>query len=151
VLEGLTLEFLGIAGRLTREAMRRSIPPSWLMRIREVLHDRFLESLRITELAAIAEVHPVHLARVFRAWYGVTPGIYLRQLRLEWASKELTGAGRASLSRIATAAGFADQSHFTRTFKQYFGVSPGRLRQENARSHPGKMQLNEGRRKTDVE
>ena len=50
----------------------------------------------------------------------------MRQLRIEFARRQL--AGDASLSTIAAAAGFCDQSHFTRLFKQYMGLTPAEYR-----------------------
>jgi AraC family transcriptional regulator len=38
------------------------------------------------------------------------------------------GSGQRSLAEVASAVGFADQSHLTRQFKRHFGVTPSRLR-----------------------
>jgi len=129
VLEGLTLELLGMAIRTTRPA-QRSASFSWLNKVFEVLNDRFREPVRISELAAVAEVHPVHFARVFRAHYGVTPGSYMRRLRLQWAARQLAMT-TMPLSKIAAEAGFSDQSHFGRVFKRHFGIPPGRVRKDD--------------------
>ncbi|WP_323183165.1 helix-turn-helix domain-containing protein [Paraburkholderia sp. CNPSo 3076] len=51
----------------------------------------------------------------------------MRQLRLDFACTELT-RGRLSLAAIAEAAGFADQSHFTRVFRRRMGLTPGAYR-----------------------
>lgn len=128
ILEGLSLELLGVASRVNADMEARSHAPRWLSRVRELLHAHCLGPVRISELATLAEVHPVYLARAFRAHYGVTPGIYLRRLRLEWAARQLNSVAMEPLSAIAAAAGFSDQSHFTRSFKRYFGVSPGEMR-----------------------
>jgi AraC family transcriptional regulator len=65
---------------------------------------------------------------VFRDFYGKSPGEYLRQLRLDWAEAQMRITD-APLSQIALQAGFADQSHFTRTFKRHTGLTPGKYRQ----------------------
>jgi AraC family transcriptional regulator len=52
---------------------------------------------------------------------------YLRRLRLEWAAERLRKPDDP-LAEIASAAGFADQSHFTRRFKRLFGVTPAVFR-----------------------
>jgi AraC family transcriptional regulator len=72
-------------------------------------------------------VHPVHLARTFRRFYQTTFAGYVRHVRIEFARRELA-ASSASLSAIAAAAGFCDQSHFSRLFKQYTGVTPAEYR-----------------------
>jgi AraC family transcriptional regulator len=72
-------------------------------------------------------VHPVHLARTFRRYYHCSPGEYVRRLRLESATRELC-ASDASLIEIALAAGYCDQSHFSKSFKRHTGMSPARFR-----------------------
>jgi AraC-like DNA-binding protein len=64
-----------------------------------------------SEIAAEAGVHPGYLAREFRKHYGSTVGAYLRRMRIEYACRELMDSSVA-VANIATAAGFADQSHF---------------------------------------
>jgi AraC family transcriptional regulator len=126
-LESLALELLALVARRPLALTRSQSAPPWLRAVRDVLHDRFQEHLSVGELAASAEVHPVYLARAFRAHFRCTPGIYLRRLRLEWAARQLAASERP-LSEIAQAAGFFDQSHFTRMFKQETGTTPARFR-----------------------
>jgi AraC family transcriptional regulator len=52
---------------------------------------------------------------------------YIRRLRLEWAAERLRKR-EESLAQIASAAGFADQSHFTTWFKRQFGTTPAAFR-----------------------
>ena len=73
-------------------------------------------------------MHPVHLAQTFRKFYRCTIGDYVRSLRIEFACRQLA-ATNMPLSQIALLAGFADQSHFTRTFKETLGVPPSRYRE----------------------
>ena len=54
-------------------------------------------------------------------------GTYVRRLRLNWAAAELARSD-ASLAQTALAAGFADQSHFTRAFRRYTGFTPSAYR-----------------------
>ena len=125
-VEAAVLDMFVTAARLAECGTRPA--PRWLKRCQELLHSRFTEPLRLSELAAEADVHPAHLTRVFRTQFGVSVGVYLRQLRLEWAARELIRPG-GSLAGIAAAAGFADQSHFTRAFKRHTGMTPARYRQ----------------------
>ena len=102
--------------------------PQWLERIKHVLEQRFTEQHKLSEIAAHASVHPVHLAREFRKHYGCSVGEFLRKLRIEYACHQLT-ASNDPPAKIASAAGFADQSHFSRTFKRLLGTTPGAYRQ----------------------
>lgn len=101
--------------------------PQWLERVRNILEQRFAEPFKLSEIAAEVGVHPVHLAREFRKHYGSSVGEYLRRLRIEYACRELLGSNVA-VTNIAFAAGFADQSHFSRTFKRLCGTTPGKYR-----------------------
>jgi AraC family transcriptional regulator len=124
-VEGLVLELLALAARLRNTeaigAERR--PPHWLSQARALLHDRYRDNLRLTEVADAVGVHPVHLTRVFRLKYGTPVGTYVRGLRLSWAAARLADS-EDTIAQIASEAGFFDQSHFTRTFRQHFGLTP---------------------------
>lgn len=125
--EGLALEVLAVAARVAESECRKPRPPRWLERAQDLLHQRFLEDLHIADVAREVGVHPVYFARVFRAHLRVPTAAYLRELRLEWAARRLA-RGEEPLCEIALAAGFADQSHFTRVFKRYAGTTPSRYR-----------------------
>jgi AraC family transcriptional regulator len=73
-------------------------------------------------------VHPVHLAQAFRKFYHCTIGDHVRSLRIDFACRQLTMT-KLPLSEIALLAGFADQSHFTRTFKEALGLPPSQYRE----------------------
>jgi methylphosphotriester-DNA--protein-cysteine methyltransferase len=72
-----------------------------------------------------------YFARLFRQATGETPHRFLLRLRIERA-QELLATHVVSLTQIATDVGFADQSHFTRVFKQFVGVTPRAYRRECA-------------------
>jgi AraC family transcriptional regulator len=126
-VEALVLEVAGEASRPTRSAREA---PAWLQDVREFLHDDFRVIRRVSQVADVAGVHPVHLARVFRATFGCSIGSYVRRLRLESAAADLARSSRP-ISAIALDAGFSDQSHFTHAFTAFFGRSPAVYRREN--------------------
>ncbi|MEM9556007.1 MAG: AraC family transcriptional regulator [Acidobacteriota bacterium] len=131
-VEGLAMEMLARAMRAASRGLDR--PSPWLDRVRDRLHDCFLDHRpSLDELAEVAGVHPVHLARAFRHVHGVSPGEYLRRLRVDWAADELRTTTRP-IAEIAADAGFADQSHLTRVFKASRGVPPGAWRRGLHRS-----------------
>jgi AraC family transcriptional regulator len=124
-IEALTLEMLVQATRL--DVMRDRNPPRWLQQAREVIHEQFLESVSLSSVAELVGVHAAHLARMFRRHYGCTLGDYVRRVRLDYAA-QLLARPEETLSAIAVAAGFYDQSHFAHLFKLRFGVTPGVFR-----------------------
>ncbi len=85
--------------------------------------------------AHVVGVHPDHLARAFRLRFGAPIGSYLRRLRLDWAAMRLE-TGDEGISAVALRAGFADQSHFTRTFKRHTGLTPQAYRRTFGRPSP---------------
>jgi AraC family transcriptional regulator len=128
-MEGLALEILAEISRV-RVRAGNSTPPRWLLKARELLHDRFCENLCLTTVASAVDIHPVHLARVFRRWYGCTVGDYVRNLRIDFACREM--ARHRSLAEVAAAAGFSDQSHFTKIFKRLLGMTPTEFQKEHS-------------------
>ena len=125
VMTGVVLEILGHVWR--GHARDRHSGPPWLRVAHELIHDRFVEPLTIGEIAQAVGVHPVYLVRAFRKHYGLTVGEYLRKLRVDLACRQISGTS-VPLSQIAAAAGFYDQSHFTRTFKRMVGITPHEYR-----------------------
>ncbi len=126
VIEGLTLEMIA---EVSRHSSRKAEfhPPRWLIQVRDLLKDEFRANLSLFELAESVGVHEAHLSREFRRFYRSTVGEYVRQLRIEFACRELSSS-ESSLVEIALAVGFTDQSHFGKTFKKIIGVSPAAYR-----------------------
>src|SRR5262249_15706931 len=121
-IEGLTLEMLAEVSRLNVPVVTRK-PPSWISQVVAWVARRYRDRLPLAEIAAAVSVHPVHLAREFRRFQGCTVGEYIRRVRIEQACRELTDSTQ-SLAAIAAGAGFADQSHFSKTFKRLVGMTP---------------------------
>jgi AraC family transcriptional regulator len=126
VIEGLTLEILGEGSRQSLNSSQRQ-PPRWLAQAREMLHADFPKNPSLRLIASFVGVHPVHLARGFRQHYRCTVGEYVRQLRIEFASRELSRSD-TPLVEIAAAAGFCSQSHFSTLFKRYTSFTPAEYR-----------------------
>lgn len=124
-IESLALGVLAEASRRNDEAAARSAP-LWLQVAIALIEERFHEPLPLAGVAKQVGVHPVHMARTFRRVYQTTFGSYVRQVRLEFARAQLVGP--AALSEIACAAGFYDQSHFSRCFKRHTGQTPAEYR-----------------------
>ncbi len=96
--------------------------PVWLRRCMERLLDEPAHTPSLAALAGEAGVHPVSLARAFRRHYGLPPGRLQRRVQLNRAAALLRqGEGVAD---VAAACGFADQSHFTRSFRGEYGSTP---------------------------
>lgn len=102
----------------------------WLLRARDLLHEELSETLQLDYIAAQVGVHPAHLTKAFRKEFGQSIGEYVRGLRIAHA-RHLLESTDMSIGDIALAAGFVDQSHFTRTFKKFLGRTPNSYRELN--------------------
>jgi AraC-like DNA-binding protein len=81
--------------------------------------------LSVAELASAAGFSPYHFMRCFQAAVGVTAHAYVVQCRVHAARAMLADGMPAA--EVATATGFADQSHLIRQFKAVHGVTPGQF------------------------
>jgi AraC family transcriptional regulator len=124
VIESLASEILQA---LVGEPAASRMGPRWLRSARELLDGRFDEPVSLRGLAREAGVHPVHFAAAFRRFHGCSVGEYLRRRRLQYARRRLANT-EVPLAQVASEAGFADQSHLTRTFKRFTGMTPSRYR-----------------------
>ncbi len=100
--------------------------PGWFKRLESRLEEDDGARWTLASLAADLGVHPVHLARVFRRRYGIALTPYLHQTRLLRASRRLEDAD--CLTTAALQAGFSDHAHFSRSFKEWFGMTPREAR-----------------------
>lgn len=125
-IEGLALEVLAEASRRRRPDSSGK-RPRWLGGVQELIRARFAEPLSLSEVAAWAGVHPVSLARAFRNHYRCSVGEFIRQVRIESAC-EVIRSQDLSLTEVGLVTGFADQAHFSRTFKRVTGMTPGQFR-----------------------
>jgi AraC-like DNA-binding protein len=103
------------------------LSPAATRRVREYVDAHLGGSMDLATLASVAGVSIHHFARGFKQSTGVTPHHYLTQKRVERAQNLLAHTD-LSLSEIAYAVGFSDQSHLARHFRQMLGVTPGQFR-----------------------
>ncbi len=135
-IEGLIFEILAEAIR-SKVLTSEKKSPRWLEQVKDFLHANFSESIVLEDMAEIADVHPVHLARVFRQKYNCTIGEYVRRLRVEFARRQISTTD-LSLSEIALTAGFSDQSHLNKIFKSFLGSTPSEYRKTFRRCYSRK-------------
>ena len=93
---------------------------------RDYLDAFFQQSVTSAQLERVTGLDRYSMARAFRRHFGTSPYRYLTMRRLDQVRTTLRTS--ASLAEAALEAGFADQSHMNRHFKQAFGLSPGRWR-----------------------
>ncbi len=94
--------------------------------MRDYLQAHHADEVTLADLSALVGLGPLRALRSFRATTGLPPHAYLTGLRIAEA-KRLIAEGEP-LAGAALAAGFADQSHLTRQFKRFTGLTPGQYR-----------------------
>jgi AraC-like DNA-binding protein len=99
-------------------------------RVRERIDDDPAREPSLAMLATMVHMSPYHLAHVFTRDTGLPIHLYAETARIRKA-KQLLKNG-LPIADVSTLMGYADQSHFTRRYKQFEGVTPGRY-QKSAR------------------
>ena len=133
IVEGLLAELL--ASIKCKPETQTKERPAWLKRVLDKIRAQYSDRLTLEELSREAEVHPVHLSRVFRKWNGQGIGEYVHRLRIRSACEHMLSR-EMPIAEISMASGFADQSHFTRSFRRITGISPARFQSMVAERRP---------------
>lgn len=97
--------------------------PDWVYLIKDFLNDNWQERFSLFEISIIAGIHPVTISKNFRKYFLCSYGEYVRKLKIR-KSISMIKNSKMSLTEIAYACGFSDQSHFTRNFKNLTGFLP---------------------------
>lgn len=106
-----------------------SFMPDYIRMAEKELEHRFMESIRLQDLAALVGISKYHLLREFKRYTGSTPNEYVITLRLNYA-KELLRYSSCSVGEIAYTCGFNQVSHFIGLFKVREGITPLQYRKE---------------------
>jgi AraC-like DNA-binding protein len=115
-----------------RAATRHSTPSEterWLDDVRRYVVARLAHSIAVAELAERSGMSRSHFSHSFRAATGIAPAQFIRQVRLEEATRRLLH-GEQPIEAIARDTGFANANHFCKVFRQRFHLSPGAFRRQ---------------------
>lgn len=93
------------------------------------IHEHYAEKVTITDICKSLGCSKSSLLSSFKTEYGTTVNAYLCDVRINEA-KRLLHSGNASISAIAEATGFYDQSYFSKVFSQKEGLTPTEYRKE---------------------
>ena len=91
-------------------------------KVKRYLEGNYLSELTLDDLAKVAKLSKYFLIRQFHDRYGLSPHKYITNLRINYAKNLLKK--NKDFANIALESGFYDQSHFTKCFKEYTGVTP---------------------------
>jgi len=108
--------------------LRGGLAPLVRRRLADYIETQLARTITLGELAQLACMSEFHLARMFRASFGMPPSAYVAARRLERA-RTLLKTSALPLQQVADACGYADLSHFSHRFRDAVGAPPGRYRQ----------------------
>jgi AraC-like DNA-binding protein len=92
--------------------------------IKEYLQSCFAEKITLDQLEAVSGISKFHIVRLFKREFTIPPHAYQTLLRVNYAKKELRR--NKPVLEVTYEAGFYDQSHFIKVFKNYTGTTPDR-------------------------
>lgn len=100
---------------------------SYIKRLKQLILDAPEKVLRIEDMAQNIGMSPYHMIRKFKTACGLTPHQFQIQCRIRKAQKLLEK--EKSVTEVAYATGFCDQSHFDRCFHKIVRLTPSEYKQ----------------------
>ncbi|TWT34412.1 GlxA family transcriptional regulator [Blastopirellula retiformator] len=126
----------GSEGQRLKTTDRWDIHHNKLVKSIEMMEAEIEEPLSTAELAAAVSLSSRQLSRLFKEHLQISPGQFYLELRLDRAHQMILHS-EMSVNSIAFACGFQSQSHFSRVYREKFGVSPSQTRRrEVERRYP---------------
>jgi AraC family transcriptional regulator len=112
--------------------VRGGLAPWQTRRVMQRIGTSLASSIRMKDLADIAQLSESYFSRAFKASLGMSPHAYILRKRIERA-QEIMLTSDEPLSQIALACGLCDQAHLSRLFRRVTGLSPGSWRRQRQR------------------
>lgn len=98
--------------------------------IKTYIHENYKSAVDFGEMSKNMGFSQAYLTKIFSKHTGKNPSTYLKEYRINIA-KQLLSDRTNSLAAISEQTGFADQFHFSKSFKAVTGISPSEFRQHN--------------------
>ncbi len=99
-----------------------------LNRVIDYIDAHISEPPDLETLASVAAFSKYHFHRIFASMTGEGLGSYIQRIRLEKAAALLNSAGKRTITETAMALGFSSPAVFSRSFRDYYGMSPSEWR-----------------------
>ena len=91
----------------------------------------YTTDLNLDEVADAVGLSKYHLCREFNHLYGISPGKYLANLRLQKSCALLLQSRQHTIAEIASMVGFSNDNYFCKVFRKAFGTTPTQYRLQN--------------------
>ena len=112
---------------LTEQMQVCPYPGKQMDKVLEYIQNNMDKELSVKTLADHAGMERSYFSRRFKEIFHMTPTQYITAKRMKIAARELMAG--ASVYHSAKAAGYADEKAFSRAFKRYMEITPGRYRE----------------------
>ncbi len=99
--------------------------------LQRVMDENYCFNLKLKQYAVLSNRSLSVFKRDFQKQFSSTPGKWLLEKRLLHARYLLSNRGK-TISEAAFESGFENPSHFSRSFKERFGISPSAVKQTHA-------------------
>jgi AraC family transcriptional regulator len=109
------------------EETTAQLMPKQFQQAIDYIHERIDQDISLSELADVVQMSQYRFARAFKQSTGMPPHQYLLSQRIDRA-KQLLTMTQLPISDISYQLGFANQSHFTATFRRFTTVTPNMYR-----------------------
>lgn len=93
------------------------------------INTNYQKDLKIDNLAELCLMSKYHFIRSFKSLTGLTPYVYLTNVRIT-AAKDLLKSTNIKISNIANSVGIPDQLYFSKLFKKHTGLTPSEYRKK---------------------
>ena len=120
----------GMEGQIT--GFREINHASAMKKAERFILENYSRKICLEEIAAVSGFSTPYFSTIFKEEMGENFSSYLNRLRIKKAHLMLSKTN-LSLNRIAKTCGFEDQSWFSKIFKIYTGMSPGKFRTREKR------------------
>ena len=126
-VSSLAYEFMMALSSTLLDKVADSPAPQMLQHVKAYCETHFREGIGVDDMARHIGLSCYHFSRVFKAGSGLSPGIFLREIRLREALRLLRET-QLPVKAVAEESGFCDISYFCRAFRKFAGVTPGSFR-----------------------
>ena len=97
--------------------------------VKNYIHNHYGEEIGAQQLADMVYLAPSYLSSLFKKETGQNLSKYIKQYRMEKAKELLTGTNM-KIVNISEQVGYPNVSYFVQSFREYFGVSPQKFRDQ---------------------
>ncbi|MBD2866838.1 AraC family transcriptional regulator [Paenibacillus oceani] len=120
-------DLLAVVARRERQALSEKGSPGWIQESVSFMQMYYTENITVQDVADYIGVHRSYFSAEFSKRQGIPPVQYLQRLRMEKGAQMLLET-EFLITDIALFLGYPDLYTFTRAFRNYYNVTPSKLR-----------------------